>query len=110
MKSFSPPVVALAWVSALVAPTVSRAQTVSLTPAALAAEHESHRFVMTPAPCLTPDAVAKEIGRLAAKRPDQVRVEVIGRSFHDREIRMITMGRGPKTILLWSQMHGDEPS
>ncbi len=110
MKSFSPPVVALAWVSALVAPTVSRAQTVSLTPAALAAEHESHRFVMTPAPCLTPDAVAKEIGRLAAKRPDQVKVEVIGRSFHDREIRMITMGRGPKTILLWSQMHGDEPS
>jgi hypothetical protein len=36
------------------------------------------------------------------------RTEVIGRSMQGREIRSVTFGRGPTTVLLWSQMHGDE--
>jgi hypothetical protein len=32
----------------------------------------------------------------------------IGRSINGREIRAVTFGRGPTTVLLWSQMHGDE--
>ncbi|MES2176343.1 MAG: M14 family zinc carboxypeptidase [Gemmatimonadota bacterium] len=37
-----------------------------------------------------------------------VRVTDIGRSIQGRPIRAITFGHGPTTVLLWSQMHGDE--
>ncbi|MEO8200512.1 MAG: M14 family zinc carboxypeptidase [Gemmatimonadota bacterium] len=33
---------------------------------------------------------------------------VIGRSMLGKEIRSVTFGHGPITVLLWSQMHGDE--
>jgi hypothetical protein len=32
----------------------------------------------------------------------------VGRSFEGRPIRLVTVGSGPITVLLWSQMHGDE--
>jgi hypothetical protein len=38
----------------------------------------------------------------------RLRVEEIGRSLLGRELRAITFGSGPVTVLLWSQMHGDE--
>jgi hypothetical protein len=82
----------------------------TLDAAALAREHETRRFANVPAPCLNPDLLATEIDRLATAHPGQIQVETIGTSFHDRKIRLISVGRGPKTILLWSQMHGDEPS
>ncbi len=34
--------------------------------------------------------------------------EVVGRSAEGRDIRHLTYGTGPVTVLLWSQMHGDE--
>jgi hypothetical protein len=37
-------------------------------------------------------------------------VEEVGRSTQGRELRTITFGNGPVTVLLWSQMHGDEPT
>jgi hypothetical protein len=77
---------------------------------ALAKEHESHRFVTTPAPCLTPELLAREEQRLASAHPKFVTVEVIGTSFRGAPIRMVSIGRGPTSILLWSQMHGDEPT
>jgi hypothetical protein len=36
------------------------------------------------------------------------RTEDIGRSMQGRAIRSLTFGDGPTTVLLWSQMHGDE--
>ena len=36
------------------------------------------------------------------------RTEEIGKSINGRPIRAVTYGRGPTTVLLWSQMHGDE--
>jgi hypothetical protein len=38
----------------------------------------------------------------------RVKVEEVGRSMLGRELRSITFGSGPTTVLLWSQMHGDE--
>jgi len=32
----------------------------------------------------------------------------VGSSFEGRPIRVISLGSGPTTVLLWSQMHGDE--
>ncbi len=43
----------------------------------------------------------------ALTSPD-LRTEAIGRSLLGREIRAVTFGHGPITVLLWSQMHGDE--
>ena len=36
------------------------------------------------------------------------RAREIGRSIQGRPIRAVTFGQGPTTVLLWSQMHGDE--
>ncbi|HUF29602.1 MAG TPA: M14 family zinc carboxypeptidase [Gemmatimonadaceae bacterium] len=36
------------------------------------------------------------------------RSEVIGQSMNGRDIRALTFGTGPSSVLLWSQMHGDE--
>lgn len=37
-----------------------------------------------------------------------LRIEQIGESVLGRPIRSVTFGDGPTTVLLWSQMHGDE--
>lgn len=34
----------------------------------------------------------------------------MGRSFEDRPIELITLGTGPRRVMAWSQMHGDEPT
>ncbi len=36
------------------------------------------------------------------------KVEEVGKSLHGRALRTITIGTGRDTVLLWSQMHGDE--
>ncbi|MCA9186919.1 MAG: M14 family zinc carboxypeptidase [Pirellulaceae bacterium] len=43
---------------------------------------------------------------------DSVTMQVteVGRSFEQRAISLVTIGGGPKKLLLWSQMHGDEPT
>ncbi len=45
----------------------------------------------------------------ALRSPD-FKVEEVGRSLQGREIRTVTWGTGPTRVLLWSQMHGDEPT
>ncbi len=37
-----------------------------------------------------------------------IRSEVAGHSAEGREIRLLTFGSGPVSVLLWSQMHGNE--
>jgi hypothetical protein len=37
-----------------------------------------------------------------------VSIADVGRSLHDRAIRAVSFGTGPTSVLLWSQMHGDE--
>jgi hypothetical protein len=39
---------------------------------------------------------------------DRFRVTVVGESAEGRPLRTISFGRGPVSVLLWSQMHGDE--
>ncbi len=68
------------------------------------------RFVQIPAPCVRPAELATELQRLAELYPESLKLEEIGRSFQGRPIHMVTLGHGPRTVLLWSQMHGNEPS
>lgn len=45
----------------------------------------------------------------AAPRADRgFRIEQVGRSLEGRAIRLVSWGNGPRSVLLWSQMHGDE--
>ena len=37
-------------------------------------------------------------------------VELLGKSIEQREISLVKFGYGEKKVLLWSQMHGDEPT
>ena len=37
-----------------------------------------------------------------------IQVEVIGKSFEQRDIHLISLGQGRTTIFIWTQMHGDE--
>jgi hypothetical protein len=82
----------------------------ALTPDALWQSWPDERFVETPAPCLKPAELTVEFERLAKLYPGKIQLEKIGRSFEGRPIHMLTLGRGSRTVLLWSQMHGDEPS
>ncbi len=43
--------------------------------------------------------------------PDDIfSISVLGRSIEGREIYLIKLGSGPEKVLLWSQMHGNEPT
>ena len=41
---------------------------------------------------------------------DQFEVRTLGESMEGRPIRMISIGEGETDVLLWSQMHGNEPT
>lgn len=50
------------------------------------------------------------LGLVKTAREAGFAVDEIGKSFQNRSIYQIRVGNGPKKLLLWSQMHGDEPS
>src|SRR5512135_3236429 len=55
-------------------------------------------------------ALRAEIARLDARHPGLFRVADEGVSSEGRPIPLLLVGDGPTTVLLWSQMHGDEPT
>ena len=50
------------------------------------------------------------VKQVQAHHPAALTVRRLGESFEGRAIHRIGLGRGPKKILLWTQMHGDEPT
>jgi hypothetical protein len=44
------------------------------------------------------------------EQSDKISSSIIGHSFEGRPIRMIRYGSGDIPVLLWTQMHGDEPT
>ena len=84
--------------------------TVAAPPQALWDAWPLRRFVETPAGCLRYSELVSRLQALATKHPGRARVEEVGRSAEGRAIHLLTVGTGPRRVLLWSQMHGDEPS
>jgi hypothetical protein len=80
------------------------------SPQALWNAWPQRRFVATPAPCLRHAELVERLSALEARHRDHLTLEEVGRSIQGRTIHLVTLGRGPRRILLWSQMHGDEPS
>jgi hypothetical protein len=62
-------------------------------------------------PLLDHAEVAKRLEALrAGEGSDLFTVEKIGESIEGRSINAVRAGTGPMGVLLWSQMHGDEPT
>ena len=80
------------------------------TPQELWQAWPEERFETTVAPCLRHGQLMESLQSLGARFPDNLRLEEVGTSFLGRSIQMLTLGNGETKILLWSQMHGDEPS
>jgi hypothetical protein len=67
--------------------------------------------VSPPLPPLVDHAeVVKRLDALKSGAPDLFAVERIGESIEGRSINYVKAGTGPTGVLLWSQMHGDEPT
>ncbi len=52
----------------------------------------------------------ERLRRFAAEYPEISRLDKAGTSVEGRDIMLLSLGHGPQKILLWSQMHGDEPT
>ena len=61
-------------------------------------------------PLTTHEEVVARLKALVARDPDLFTLEQIGESVEGRSLNHIRVGTGPMPILLWSQMHGDEPT
>ncbi|MEO6236477.1 MAG: M14 family zinc carboxypeptidase [Vicinamibacterales bacterium] len=61
-------------------------------------------------PLLDHDEVERRLRAVAEEDPGRFAFERVGASLEGRSINMITTGSGPFRVLLWSQMHGDEPT
>jgi hypothetical protein len=70
----------------------------------------ARRYVPTSAPCLRHAELLERLRALEERYRGRLALEEVGRSVEGRSIHLMTLGSGPRRILLWSQMHGDEPS
>ena len=61
-------------------------------------------------PLLTHAEVVKRLEAVVAGAPDLFRMEKVGESVEGRALNLIQAGTGSFPVLLWSQMHGDEPT
>jgi hypothetical protein len=85
----------------------------ALTPESLWNAWPQERFVATAAPCFLHAELVAHLDRLvtrsrAAGLP--IETEELGQSVEGRSIHLLRVGTGPRKVMLWSQMHGDEPS
>jgi hypothetical protein len=77
---------------------------------ALADLWERERVMLPPAPLFTHDQMERRLREVHADSPDLFSLEQIGVSVEGRGIHHLWFGRGPMKVLMWSQMHGDEPT
>lgn len=80
------------------------------TPQALAAAWDAERVQQPLPPLLRHADVAPRLAQVQRATPDLFSIEEIGRSVEGRSISRLWFGTGPFHVLLWSQMHGDEPT
>ncbi len=71
---------------------------------------EQERIVPTAAACLRHEELVERLESLHRQFPESSRLEPVGSSYEGRTIHLLSLGTGPTEVMLWSQMHGDEPS
>jgi hypothetical protein len=82
----------------------------TVTPQELARIWEAERVSPQVPPLTTHQEVVARLQALVARDPGLFSLEQIGESVEGRSINHVRVGTGAMPILLWSQMHGDEPT
>jgi hypothetical protein len=82
----------------------------TITPQELARIWDAERVSPQVPPLTTHEEVVTRLKALVARDPDLFSLEQIGESVEGRSIHHVRAGTGATPILLWSQMHGDEPT
>ena len=89
---------------------VQSASDSTLNPSALARIWDIEHVSPATPPLITHDEVVARLRAVAAQTPEMFALEQIGESVEGRGINHLRIGSGPTPVLLWSQMHGDEPT
>ena len=82
----------------------------SITPQELGRIWDAEHVSPPQPPLLTHAEVTKRLDAVVRATPSLFKMEKIGESVEGRAINMVQAGTGPFRVLLWSQMHGDEPT
>jgi hypothetical protein len=82
----------------------------SLSPQDLAQIWDAEHVSPPLPPLLQHAEVERRLLALAQADPSRIFFEKVGSSVEGRSINMVSIGTGPFRVLLWSQMHGDEPT
>jgi hypothetical protein len=82
----------------------------AFTPVQLAITWNNERVSWDRPPLIRHADVEAGLKAVRASAPDLFQLETIGTSVEGRSITHLWFGRGPLHVLLWSQMHGDEPT
>jgi len=116
LRVFAPVILALAAAAgcAMKAPPASAPAVPSIpagfSPQQLADTWDRERVSWPVPPLIRHADVAARLTEIRSAAPDLFQLEEIGTSVEGRSINHIWFGRGPFHVLLWSQMHGDEPT
>jgi Zinc carboxypeptidase len=92
------------------ASAAQRSATLSVSPHQLGKVWDDEHVSPPLPPLLTHADVVKRLGDLTSSDPSFFRVEKVGESVEGRALNLVEVGTGGFHVLLWSQMHGDEPT
>jgi Zinc carboxypeptidase len=90
--------------------TRARSAPEALDPHRLASFWDAHHVSPAVPASMTHSDVRSRIQTVTSSAPDLFQSEVIGESVEGRSLHHVWFGRGATRVLLWSQMHGDEPT
>ncbi len=82
----------------------------ALSPQLLAQAWNAEHVSPQVPPLMTHDDVVTRLKAVASAPGGMFSIEQIGESIEGRSIHHLWTGSGPTHVLLWSQMHGDEPT
>jgi len=103
-------VIAAAGCASKTAPATRPSISPTFTTAQLADTWDREKVSWPVPPLIRHADVEAKIKEVAAATPDLFKLETIGASVEGRSINHLWFGTGPMHVLLWSQMHGDEPT
>lgn len=92
------------------AQTTASAAIPGLTSQQLAATWDAEHVSWPVPPLIRHADVESKLREVQRATPDLFLLEEIGRSVEGRSINHVWFGTGPFHVMLWSQMHGDEPT
>jgi hypothetical protein len=94
----------------LAAPLAAQRGAASVSPQDLARIWDAEHVSPPSPPLLTHADVVQRLEAVVSGAPDLFRMEKVGESVEGRALNLVQAGTGAFRVMLWSQMHGDEPT